>query len=89
VEGVREFLRQLCEAMEGFRYDLDEVELAGSRLIARMSGRGVLRKDVLGVAATGEPAVLTATHVYEVRAERIVGRWNEPGNPPSLRPAAE
>jgi energy-coupling factor transporter ATP-binding protein EcfA2 len=89
VAGVKEFLRHLCEAMEGFCYVLDEVDLAGSRVIARMSGRGVLRKDVMGVAATGAPAVLTATHIYEVRAGRIVGRWNEPGNPPSLRAAAE
>ena len=88
-EGVKGFLRMLCEAMEGFRYELDEVELLeGSRVIARMSGHGVLRKDVMGVTATGSPAVLTATHIYEVRAARIVGRWSEPGNPPTLHPAA-
>ncbi len=89
VPGVRRFFEALCDALDGFFYDVESLTVDGEHVRLRLRGTGVQVGEVLGMAPTNAPVEVTVTHLYRVTDGRIQERWGDPDDPFAIRPLEE
>ena len=70
-EAIKGVLAKIKRAFPDIQYRIDDVILAGDRLVLRWEARGTHRGEYLGQAATGRPASYTGITMYELEGGRI------------------
>lgn len=76
-EGFRLFVGGLRSAFPDFRWTVDDLIVAGDKVVARGRGRGTHQGEFMGVPGTGKPAEWTAIHIFRVADGRLRERWAE------------
>lgn len=74
-DGARQLFTILTSAFPDFHTTIEEIIEEGDLVAARLTHRGTHRDTFLGVPATGQPAVVTATGIFRVANERLVENW--------------
>lgn len=74
-EEFKAVLRRLRRAFPDIQYRIDDVIVAGDRIVLRWQAKGTHRDEYLGVAATGRPVSYTGVTIYELRDDRIARIW--------------
>jgi steroid delta-isomerase-like uncharacterized protein len=68
-------LSRLQRAFPDIQYRIDDVIVAGDRVVLRWEARGTHRGDYLGVAATGRPVTYGGVTIYELREGKVARIW--------------
>jgi steroid delta-isomerase-like uncharacterized protein len=72
--GVKARVRVYQESLDG-HWDVQEVFSAGDRVVARWTGSGTHRGELMGVAPTGKPIAVDAISVFRVAGGKIAEEW--------------
>lgn len=75
VEGVKARVALYQDAVDG-HWDVQELISAGDdRVIARWTGRGTHRGELMGVEPTGKPIEVDAISVFRIADGKIAEEW--------------
>ncbi len=73
-DGVRERVGLYQEAVDG-HWTVNEIISAGDRVIARWTGTGTHRGELMGVAPTGRSISVDAISIFRIADGRIAEEW--------------
>jgi steroid delta-isomerase-like uncharacterized protein len=73
-DGVRERVAVYQEALDG-HWELDEVFSAGDRVVARWTGSGTHRGQLMGIDPTDRPISVEALSVFRIADGKIAEEW--------------
>jgi steroid delta-isomerase-like uncharacterized protein len=74
--AFKEFQRAYRTAFPDIRLQVDEVVAEGDLVVARWSGSGTHRGDILGFAGTGKTVEFTGMAMGRIQGGKIVEGWN-------------
>jgi steroid delta-isomerase-like uncharacterized protein len=74
-EGMKDFLRMYHHAFSDAVITLDDVIIAGDKVVTRWTGRGTHDGDLMGMPATGTPVSFTGIRIFRVAGGQIVEGW--------------
>lgn len=73
-DGVRERVGLYQEAVDG-HWHVEEIRSAGDRVIARWTGTGTHRGELMGTQPTGLPITVDAISVFRIANGKIAEEW--------------
>src|SRR5437763_10896871 len=73
-QGVKERVALYQESVDG-RWDIQEIFSAGDRVVARWTGRGTHRGELMGVEPTDKPIEVDAISVFRIADGKIAEEW--------------
>ena len=73
-DGVRERVGLYQEAVDG-HWTVEEIMSAGDRVVARWTGTGTHRGELMGIDATGKPISVDAISVFRIENGKIAEEW--------------
>jgi predicted ester cyclase len=73
-DGVRDRVGVYQTAVDG-HWTIEEIFSAGDRVVARWTGTGTHRGELMGVAPTGAPIDVDAISVFRVTGGKIAEEW--------------
>jgi steroid delta-isomerase-like uncharacterized protein len=73
-DGVRERVGLYQEAVDG-HWNVEEMFSAGDRVIARWTGTGTHRGELMGVEPTGQPIKVDAISIFRISNGKITEEW--------------
>jgi steroid delta-isomerase-like uncharacterized protein len=73
-DGVRERVGLYQEAVDG-HWNVEEMFSAGDRVIARWTGTGTHRGELMGVEPTGQPIRVDAISIFRISNGKIAEEW--------------
>jgi steroid delta-isomerase-like uncharacterized protein len=73
-EGVKARVGVYQDAVDG-HWDIQELFSAGDRVVARWTGRGTHRGELMGLEPTGKPIAVDAISVFRIADGKIVEEW--------------
>ena len=74
-EGLRLAAAMFRGALPDWHSDIDQLIAEDDLVVERFTARGTHLGDLMGVAPTGNPLVLTGIQVFRVSGDKIVERW--------------
>jgi steroid delta-isomerase-like uncharacterized protein len=73
-DGVRERVGLYQEAVDG-HWNVEEVWSAGDRVVARWTGTGTHRGELMGIEPTGRPISVDAISIFRISNGQIAEEW--------------
>jgi steroid delta-isomerase-like uncharacterized protein len=73
-DGVRDRVGLYQEAVDG-HWNVEEIFSAGDRVIARWTGTGTHRGELMGVEPTGLPISVDAISIFRISNGKIAEEW--------------
>jgi len=73
-EGVKARVAVYQDSLDG-HWDVQEIFSAGDRVVARWTGRGTHRAELMGVPPTGKQIGVDAISVFRVDGGKIAEEW--------------
>lgn len=73
-DGVRQRVALYQESVDG-RWNVNEIFSIGDRVVARWTGTGVHRGELMGVEPTGEPISVDAISIFRIADGQIAEEW--------------
>jgi predicted ester cyclase len=74
-EGFKETAIALKKAFPDLRYTIEDELESGDRIVHRLTARGTMTGDLMGIRATGKPATWTEVHIGRVANGRVTEHW--------------
>ncbi|MEV6772014.1 ester cyclase [Nocardia sp. NPDC051030] len=74
-EGLRLAAAMFRGALPDWHSDIDQLIAEDDLVVERFTARGTHRGELMGVAPTGNPVVLTGIQVFRISGDKIVERW--------------
>jgi predicted ester cyclase len=74
-ESAKQFFGMLLTAFPDFQYTLDFTVAEGDLVTQRVTGRGTMKGDFMGMPATGKHAEWTETHMSRFAGGKLVEHW--------------
>lgn len=76
-EGLRRELEHFLAAFPDLELTLEDMLAEGDRVATRITMRGTHQGALMGVAATGQPALMKANHIFVLAGGKIVQRHGQ------------
>ncbi|HUA02989.1 MAG TPA: ester cyclase [Solirubrobacteraceae bacterium] len=73
-DGVRERVGLYQESVDG-HWNVEEIISAGDRVVARWTGTGTHRGELMGIEPTGLPISVEAISVFRIANGKIAEEW--------------
>jgi predicted ester cyclase len=73
--GLKAFVSALRAAFPDFRYTVEDEIVEGDRYVVRVTARGTMRGDFLGMPPTGKQATWTEIHIARVIDGKLAEHW--------------
>ena len=74
-EGFKESLIALKTAFPDLRYTIDDTIESGDRIVHRLTARGTMKADYMGIQATNRQATWNEIHIAQVVNGRLTEHW--------------
>ena len=74
-EPAKQFLGMLLAAFPDFHYDVVYTVAEGDKVVQRLTGRGTMKGELLGLKPTGKHAMWTETHISRFANGKIAEHW--------------
>ncbi len=74
-EGMKDFLRMYHHAFSDALITLDDVIIAGDKVVTRWTGRGTHDGDLMGIPPTGTSVAFTGIRIFRVANGQIAEGW--------------
>jgi predicted ester cyclase len=74
-EGFKDTAIALKKAFPDLRYTIEDAVESGDRIVHRLTARGTMKADFMGIRATGKPATWTEIHIGRVANGRLTEHW--------------
>jgi predicted ester cyclase len=74
-EGFKQSAITLKKAFPDLRYTIEDSIETGDKFIHRLTARGTMQGEFMGIRATGKPATWTEFHIGRVADGRLVEHW--------------
>ena len=75
-EGLKQAFRVFWDATPG-RHEIEDQIAEGDKVVTRLTARGVHRRDLPGIPATGRPVTMTATVIHRIENGKIAEKWSD------------
>jgi predicted ester cyclase len=75
-EGFKQSAIALKTAFPDLHYTIDDSIDCGDRIVHRLTARGTMKSDFMGITATGKSATWTEIHIGRVAGGRMVEHWS-------------
>jgi predicted ester cyclase len=73
--GFKQSAIELKKAFPDLRYTIEDSIESGDRIVHRLTARGTMKNDYMGMRATGKPATWTEFHIGRVVNGRLTEHW--------------
>jgi len=73
-DGVRERVGLYQDSVDG-HWNVEEILSAGDRVIARWTGTGTHRGELMGIEPTGMPIAVDAISIFRISDGKIAEEW--------------
>ena len=74
-QGFKQSLTALKTAFPDLHYTVDDSIDSGDRIVHRLTARGTMKGDFMGMPATGKRATWTEIHIGRVANGRLTEHW--------------
>jgi steroid delta-isomerase-like uncharacterized protein len=74
-EGMKDFLRMYRAAFSDAHITLDDIIVAGDKVVTRWTGTGTHDGDLMGIPPTGRPVAFTGIRIFRVADGKIAEGW--------------
>ena len=74
-EGFKQSAIALKKAFPDLRYTIEDSIESGDKIVHRLTARGTMQHDFMGMRATGKPATWTEIHIGRVANGRLTEHW--------------
>jgi len=74
-KGIVEVVRQYRQAIPDLSVMVDEVILAGDRVVTRETWRGTHQHQLAGIPPANTPFVATRIHIFRLESGKVVEEW--------------
>jgi predicted ester cyclase len=74
-EGFKASAIALKKAFPDLHYTVVDSIESGDRIVHRLTARGIMKGDFMGIRATGKPATWTEIHIGRVADGRLTEHW--------------
>ena len=74
-EGFKAAAIALKKAFPDLRYTIEDSIESGDRIVQRVTARGTMQHEYMGMRATGKPATWTEIHIGRVVNGRLTEHW--------------
>jgi predicted ester cyclase len=74
-EGFKQFAIGLKKAFPDLRYTIDDSLESGDKIVHRLTARGTMKGDFMGMRATNKAATWTEIHIGRVVNGRLTEHW--------------
>jgi len=74
-QGFKQNLTALKAAFPDLHYTIDDSIESGDRIVHRLTARGTMKGDFMGISATGKQATWTEIHIGKVVNGRLAEHW--------------
>ena len=75
LEGYKQRLSYMTQAFPDLHVTIEDIFSVGDKVAIRLTASGTHQGQHMGIPATGNHAIWTATAIYQVVGGRIVERW--------------
>ena len=73
--GLKSAMPMFRAAFPDLMIEAEDIVAEGDRVTLRLANRGTHQGDLMGIAATGRPIVVSEIHIYRIADGKIVERW--------------
>jgi predicted ester cyclase len=73
--GFKQSAIALKKAFPDLKYTIEDSIESGDKIVHRLTARGTMQNDYMGMRATGKPATWTETHIGRVTNGRLTEHW--------------
>ena len=73
--GFKQSAIELKKAFPDLRYTIEDSIESGDKIVHRLTARGTMQADYMGMRATGKPATWTEFHIGRVVNGRLTEHW--------------
>ncbi len=73
--GVKAFITALRAAFPDFYYTVEDEVVEGNKYVVRVTARGTMQGNFLGMPATGKQATWSEIHIAHVARGKLVEHW--------------
>jgi predicted ester cyclase len=74
-EGFKQFVVGLKKAFPDLRYTIEDTLESGDKIVHRLTARGTMKGDFMGMPATNKQATWTEFHIGRVVNGRLTEHW--------------
>jgi predicted ester cyclase len=74
-DGFKQSAIALKKAFPDLRYTVEDTIDSGDKIVQRLTARGTMKHDYMGMRATGKPATWTEIHIGRVANGRLTEHW--------------
>jgi predicted ester cyclase len=74
-QGFKQSLTALKAAFPDLHYTIDDSIESGDRIVHRLTARGTMKGDFMGITATDKQATWTEIHIGRVANGQLVEHW--------------
>ena len=74
-EGFKKLATELKTAFPDLRYTIEDSLESGDKIVHRLTARGTMKSDFMGIRATGKNATWTEIHIGKVVNGRLTEHW--------------
>jgi predicted ester cyclase len=74
-EGFKQFATGLKKAFPDLRYTIEDSIESGDKIVHRLTARGTMKGDFMGIPATNKSATWTEIHIGRVVNGRATEHW--------------
>ena len=75
VEGTKIFFGMMSAAFPDLKYTVEDTVGEGDRIAQRVTARGTMKGDFLGMPATGKSATWSEMHIIRLKDGKVVEHW--------------
>jgi predicted ester cyclase len=75
-DGFKQSAIALKKAFPDLRYTIEDSIESGDKLVHRLTARGTMQHDYMGMRATGKPATWTEIHIGTFANGRLTEQWS-------------
>src|SRR5579859_2852446 len=75
IAGFKAFFSALTTAFPDLKYTVEDLIAEGEKVVGRVTVRGTMQGDFLGMKATGKSATWTEIHIGRYAGGKVVEHW--------------
>jgi predicted ester cyclase len=75
VESTKQFLTMFRTAFPDLTYTVEFSVAEGDKVMQRVTARGTMKSDFMGMKATGKSATWTESHIVRITNGKVVEHW--------------